>query len=134
DVSTLLRDAVSAPTDAMWDAAMAQLVSALAGWTGGSATVFATLDRDLPTSPTRLGETIDALDAAPGVTITSLERTLDETPVEVGIVDSPVPLERVNQLRTVVQTEPVTTQFATVLDDPTLITAEQQRRMLALAW
>ncbi|MCW4385795.1 DUF6049 family protein [Salinibacterium sp. SYSU T00001] len=133
DISALLREAVSATTDASWTAAMTQLTAALAGWGGGSSPLLATLGRDIPLPANRVSQTLTALATTPGVVLGSIESTLDEPPVEVSVVDSPVEPERLATLQSALQTEPATTAFASVLDNPSLITGDQRRRMLALA-
>ncbi|QEE60129.1 hypothetical protein FVA74_00075 [Salinibacterium sp. dk2585] len=133
DISAFLRDAVSAPTEAAWNSSMSQLTAALAGWTGGSATVLATFDRDIPSTGNRIAATLTELSTTPGITLTTLSRTLAEDPVEIGIVDRPVSAERITPLQSALQTMPATTAFASVLEDPSLITGEQRRRMFTLA-
>jgi hypothetical protein len=133
DISELFRSAASATSELAWTAAMTELTAALAGWTGGSAPVLATLDRELITSTNRVAETLDALVASPGIDITGFDDVLEEAPVEVGMVDFPQDPTRITQLQSMLATEPATSAFATVLSDPTIITGEQRRTLLTLA-
>lgn len=133
DMSLLLRSAVAAPSEAGWTTAMTELTAALTGWTGGSATVFVTLDRSLPTSTNRIAATLDALAEMPELVLTGIESALEEPPVEVIVTDQPVAPERVALLQSLLATEPATAAFATVLTDPTLITGQQRRGLLVLA-
>lgn len=132
DISALLRAAASAFTEESWQGAITELGLGISGWTGGRSTVVASFDRNGgPT--TRVGATIDTLATLPGVQLTTLAAARAEAPVAVGIVDLAVPAERTALLSNMWATEPGLAAFATVLDDPTLLTGERRLALLGLS-
>lgn len=133
DISQLLRTAVTATSDESWQATLSELTLALAGWTGGSSTVLATLDRTIPNGANRLAVTLDALASRTDVVLSTLDSAMAESPIEVSVVDPVTDALRVSRIASVLATEPGLAAFATVLDDPTQLTAPRRLSLLALS-
>lgn len=132
EISQLLRTTVTATSDESWLAALAELTLALTGWTGGGS-VLATLDRTVAGDTTRIGATIDALVAHTDVVLATLDSAMAEPRAQVSVID-PVPdAQRVSQLAALLATEPGLAAFATVLDDPSLLTGPRRLAILALS-
>ena len=132
-VSTALRDAASASDPllrgAPLAAAAAQLTLAGAGATGP---LLVTVDRGADRSRLDLTAAIDAVTGMPGVTPVSLDALLATPPSKVEIVDA-APIEaRVAAARRLTDTEASIAAFATILDDPTLLTGPERASIAQL--
>jgi len=136
-ISTLLREAVEAPSTMAWESAMARLASSLATLSvedaGRSGPVLATLGRDEALGGFRLSETIAALDSLEWSTPAPLEAARAASPVERVVVDSPVGAEQIARLEAMLGSERAIVDFATITDDPTVLTEERRLSLLALA-
>jgi len=134
-ISTAFRVAARSTSLDQWDSAIATMlegVAAAARTQPGTATVFVTLDREPLGVVNRLAETIDALDAATSTANIPLTQTLALPPTGSGIVDMPQPQDRLSQMGQVLEAEAAERGFATVADDPSLVTSERRLALLAL--
>ena len=131
-VSSVLAEAIGSLTESDWQAAMAKLVPAIARG-ASSGTVLAALDRNLPGNADNLAKTIAALTPLADVTLTSLGDARLETAAAARLVEAPLETERVSRLRLLLAAEALIGPFATLLEDPTLLTGERRLSLLALA-
>lgn len=136
-LSTRLREAVRASTDLDWESAMARLsatLATLAAEPAGEARIeLATLDRNSPLGGFQLARTLAAVDALPWSIPAELGGAIAQPPVAASILDSPVAVDRIARLQSLMASEAAAAQFATVLADPTLVTGERRLSLLALA-
>lgn len=140
-VSSLLRQAVTAPSDLDWQAAMTELSSAIAVLdqerSDGPRTVLATLGRGYPTASYRLTQTLDALAALPWAATARLADALGVAPVEATLTEKPEAAERVRMVTSMLDSESTVAAFSSVLDDPTVETGPRRLSLLAVlshAW
>jgi hypothetical protein len=132
-LSTALRQAVAADTETGWNAAMAQVSAQLALLPGKDATVLATLARAWPGSATRLARTLQSLDDDPGSQAVSLSGVLDMPPATgVSLRKLEEPSTRVNQVKSLINTEKRINSFASVLLQPPVLTGRERARLLSL--
>jgi Family of unknown function (DUF6049) len=127
---------VQASTQAAWQTAMAELGASLAAAAAdgeGAASVLATLDRTVPTGSYRLADTLTGLQSMPWVSTSGFGAALQGEPAETSIVDTPVPESRREQFSSLLTTEAATTEFATVLESPELVTGERRLSLLAVS-
>ena len=134
-LSTLLNEAVEAPTIEGWQATVGLLqaaldASALEGGPVGATTVLA-LDRGSLGSATRLGITLDAIEALPSTDVTAFSATLAVPPNPATLVERPQTPDRVASAASLLATEAFDASFATVAQNPSLITGE--RRLILLS-
>ncbi|MBX3091795.1 MAG: hypothetical protein KF801_04720 [Cryobacterium sp.] len=134
DVSDLLRKAASAASDAEWSQAMASLVGTLAVSAAESAspTIVATLGRDGSAEGVSLGRTLSALDALPWIRSSSLADALELPAAPAKLADSDADPDTSSTARLLLTSEEATDRFASVVDDPTLVTGPQRLALLAL--
>jgi hypothetical protein len=134
-VSAALRSASGALLDADWTAALAQLsdaISAGARVQPGDPTLFATLDRTIPTGGSRLAETIDSLVADPSVELVPFSQVLGAAPSAATIIDQPQPADRISRAGQMIQGENAERAFASVASDPAAITSNRRLELLTL--
>jgi hypothetical protein len=130
-VSTLLSEALGAPTTDLWQAAIDGIAAELAA-RPGSRTVLAAFDRS-PGVSSRLGATISAVSQLTGVQPATLAATQTEPQAAVRIADIPANADRVSRIRLMLAAEARIIPFSSLLADPTLITGERRLSMLALS-
>lgn len=133
--SSAFAAAASAASTTDWTTAMSQLdaaLSAAARVQAGAATVFATLDRGLLADAELMEQTLSSLAATPGVTLVPLSSVADDAASAATIVDQPQDGVRVSTVRGMLDAMDAATQFASIIDDPQLITAPRQLQLLAL--
>jgi hypothetical protein len=142
-LSGYLRAAVSAPTPAAWQSAMASLSSAIAVVSlerpAATRTLLATLDRTNPGGDVRLAQTIGALGALPWAESASLGEAdaafgsgSAVLPTIATLASRPEPAERVATVAKLLTAENTADSFSSVLTDPTQITGERRLTLLAL--
>jgi len=142
-VSDALRAAATAATDSAWRAAMAGLNAQLAMIGTEKApdqVVFATLDRTGPVSSQLLSQTFSALTSMPWVTPASLTDAIaSTTEPQLEVKDAPESATRVSSITGLLAREsgaagegPSLAGFATVLDDPTMLTGPSRNQLLSL--
>jgi len=134
-LSTLFNEAVEAPTTEGWQSTVGLLqaaldASALEGGPAGATTVLA-LDRGSLGSATKLRITLDAIEALPSTDLTPFSATLAVPPSPATIVERPQTPARVASAASLLATEASDASFATVAQNPALITGERRLRLLA---
>ena len=134
--SGALRSAVTAiSTDAQQDA-LADLAAQLmvVGSERGAPqrSLVLTLDRGWPPTAARLSEALSALATLPGVVSTSLSAASTAKPSAVTITDMAQDAARTSTATRLSARETEIASFATVLDDPTLLTGRERAEILAL--
>ncbi len=135
-MSSLLRDAATAPDRQSWSSAMSELTATLAtsardGGTTGP--ILLTLGRDWPSDSTRLSQTLDALESTAWVAPADLSTTSKAVAGSLTLNSASTGADRIAQLKRLVQGEQGLSAFATILDTPTELTAPARLRLLALA-
>lgn len=95
-------------------------------------TLVLTLDRGWPPTSARLSEALSALATLPLVSSRSLSAAASSEPETVTIADMPEDAERTEAVARLSAREAEVASFATVLDDPTLLTGEERAEILAL--
>jgi hypothetical protein len=136
-ISDLLRTASDANDSVQRDASLAQATAQIA-FVDASTPLLVTVDRGTDRSRSNLRATILAATGAPG----AVPATLDEivaspATAAVEITDAPADDARVADLTTLLAEEQTIGRFATILDDPTLLTGRQRAEILQLlntAW
>lgn len=116
-------------------AATGQLAVALAD--AGGAPLVVTLDR--PAEPTREGirAAIAAIAAAPGVTVADVPTVMTAPGAPIALAEAAPDPARIAAAQELAAQERAVAEFATVLDDPTLLTGPQRGQTLQLlgcAW
>ncbi|GAB3604830.1 hypothetical protein GCM10027413_02390 [Conyzicola nivalis] len=134
-LSQLFGDAIDAETMQQWESAVALLqpavdASAAEGDAGGAAIVLA-VDRTSLGTASRLRSTLAAIDALPSSDLASFSSVLDSARGDATITDRPQSPERVRAAQTLLTTEASDAAFASVAENPELITGERRLRMLA---
>jgi hypothetical protein len=141
-VSQALRRAAKATTDEAWRQAMAessaQLAVVAANSSGTPRTLLAAFDRGWPPSASRLGQTIDTFSALPWKAPASLDQALASTPTANLAFQTKAEADaRVDLASRLLQRESDITAFASVVAEPTSLTAPHRLDLLAVlatAW
>ena len=136
-LSAAVRAAAEATTDDEWLVNVAEAASLLAIVSAenpdSARTLLVTFDRSSPTSATRVGQTLAALDGAPWSNAASLQAALAATPATtVSFQDEAIDSHRVTLARSLLKREGAIAEFATILADPLAITAPARLDLLAL--
>ncbi|MFP3467185.1 DUF6049 family protein [Leifsonia sp. SIMBA_070] len=135
-LSEALRQAVSAPSDIAWNAAMSKVNAQLElinQESGDARHLLVALDRSWPSSGTQLERTLNALFSSPWSAPASFASVKNAAPsAGLDLVDAPESAERVAAIQSLVQDEGALGQFATVLDDPTRLTGRTRADLLTL--
>ncbi|MEF3403071.1 DUF6049 family protein [Agromyces sp. CCNWLW203] len=130
-----LRAASEALSDTEWQAAVGRLGAELALLDGDGdrpVALLATLGRGAGAQSARVAATLDALAADPRVEPASLTAAIGAPPVERTLIDEPEGQQRIDNVDRIIRTDANVTAFATVLDDPRLLTGPTRRDALAL--
>lgn len=133
-ISKLLREAAKAAGDAAWNHAMASLSGILAASAtdhSGAVTVAA-LGRDGSATGARLDSTLDALASLPWVSPTTLGPLLRLPAVKASLTPAEGDDDRIATARSLVDEESAVARFATVVDEPELVTGPQHLALLGL--
>ena len=96
-----------------------------------------TLDRGWPPTAARLSDALSALATLPGVASTSLGTASAATPTPMTVIDRAEDAARTSAATRLSAREAEIASFATVLDDPTILTGRERAEILALlsiAW
>lgn len=134
-VSPALRAAVDATSDAAWREATGRLGAELAVLVDPDApavSVLATFQRTGGAGADRVGATLEALSAMPWVQGADLSDTIGAPPVARPLASTPETDDRRATVQRMLESEAATSEFATVLTDPRLLTAETRRDLLAV--
>ncbi len=131
-LSSLLRGAATANSDTTWREDMAALTATLATVTreGAPGTILLTLDREWPTDPTRLSQTLDALDTIDWLAPTDLSAASSAAPGAVTLTDRHDSDTRLDQLTRLVHVETRVANFASAVSTPALVTAGVRNAVL----
>ncbi|HMM83119.1 MAG TPA: DUF6049 family protein [Terrimesophilobacter sp.] len=133
-ISTAFRQAALAKTDAEWSFAMASLtglLSAAASEHPGS-TVVATLGRGGAATGASIERTLGAVESLSWVRPTSLGAALSITSTPSALAADTQSADRTATAQALLASESDTARFATVADDPSLITGPNRLALLAL--
>jgi hypothetical protein len=138
-ISAALREAAGARSDIAWGDAASRLGAELAVRAAGGddAVLLATFQRGAETQSARVAALFDAMAGWSWSTPVNLSEAVGAAPVDRMLVDLPETAERQAAVRRLFESETAVQQFATVLEDPKLITAPVRRELLALldvAW
>jgi hypothetical protein len=136
-ISTAIRAAATAGSDAAWHGAMAQVNAQLELVSHEKAsaprTILLTFDRAWPSSGTQLARTLDSLAVSPWVTTATLPQALSATPASgVSIKDSQEATQRTRSISSLVAMENSVDSFATVLDVPSTMIGQARTQLLTL--
>ncbi|MGO4534876.1 DUF6049 family protein [Leifsonia sp. 2MCAF36] len=135
-LSDALRQAVTAPSDVAWNAAMSKVnaqLELISQESGDARRLLIGLDRSWPSSGTQLERTLNSLLSSPWSAPASFSTVKAAAPsAGLDLVDAPEPGQRTADIRGLVQDEGSLGQFATVLDDPTRLTGRARADLLAL--
>lgn len=133
-ISTALRSAAGSLSIDDWRPAVTSLGEAVSAWGAlrAGATAFATMDRSRLIGGSRLADTIDALNADPGIALVSMSDALGTRSAEAALVDQPQSEESVTRVQRMLASEIADRDFATVAADPAAITSERRLLLLAL--
>ena len=135
-LSDALRQAVSAPSDIAWNAAMSKVNAQLEliSQEGGDARkLLIGLDRSWPSSGTQLDRTFNSLFSSPWAAPASFSTIANAAPTAgLDLVDAAESAERISEIRGLIQDEGSLGQFATILDDPTRLTGRTRADLLTL--
>jgi hypothetical protein len=94
--------------------------------------VLLTLDRGVPPTSFRVGEAIGSLQSLAGTRVATLDDARSQPSVETAIVDAGEPTDRLSSLEDRWKNESRLADFATVLDQPELLTGRERAELLAL--
>ncbi len=134
EISTALHAASlqdnSALRSAELTAATAQLM--LAGANAGGAALLVTVDRDSDRSSVALRTAILAAAEAPGFTATDLTALIDASERRMQLVEAEEEPERVSEAKRLLDDETELNRFASILEDPTLLTGPERAELLQL--
>lgn len=139
DVSRELSDAASLDESSLRAAPLAAASGylAFAAEEAGGATILAALDRRTDRSNVGVRTAVTTVSEFPGATSHSLTSIVGDTAATVQLTDAASPAERVDDAIALLADEAELTRFATILDDPTLLTAVERAEILQLlgvAW
>ncbi|GAA1921729.1 hypothetical protein GCM10009775_12680 [Microbacterium aoyamense] len=98
----------------------------------GDGVVLAALDRSTSASQVSLRAAIEAASDYPDVTATSFATIIDGAPQALRIADAEPPAERVSEASSLFSEEAEIARFATILDDPALLTGPERAEILQL--
>lgn len=136
-LSSLLRDAVDANTNDEWRGDIARLSAELATLTherpSDARTLFTTLGRNWATTGSRLDETLTAVSKMTWVSTSPLKTALGADSTSVSLAAKKAKASRVSALTPLVKADDSLQLFSTALKEPTLVTAKERLRFLALS-
>ncbi|MFE4949205.1 DUF6049 family protein [Leifsonia sp. NPDC056665] len=135
-LSEALRQAVSAPSDLAWNAAMSKLNAQLQLISAEGTTprhLLLALDRSWPSSGTQLQRTLDALFTSPFAAPSTFPALLSSAPSsELAMTDAPESPTRIDSIHLLLQDEKSIDAFATILSDPPTLTGQTRAQLLTL--
>jgi hypothetical protein len=135
ELSEIFGDAIDAGTMQQWDSALGRLQPAMdakaAEGDASGATIVLAVDRTSLGSAARLRSTLATIDALPSTDLASFTSVLTSAASTGAIVDRPQSPARVTAAQKLLTTEASDAAFASVAENPELITGERRARMLA---
>lgn len=105
---------------------------AFASTDAGGSPLLVALDRGSVRSGVALGATLSAVTATPGVTTALLSQLADAAPTRVTIAEAGPDTARVDAVTELTASESSLDRFATILDDPNLLTGPERTAILQL--
>lgn len=134
DVSQALAEASGLELSSLRGAALTEATAYLSFATGetGGAPILVTLGRNPDRSRVALGTTIDAATGAPNVTPFTLGGLANSTSVDLQIEDADAETARADVASALLDEEGEVSRFATILDDPSLLTGPERAEILQL--
>jgi len=134
-LSTQLSATINTASASAWQQSTADLSAALAATParagGAVASVVLGIERNSFTSGSRLRATLLALSAPQNLELVGLSDSLGENPVATTIKDAPQPAARVALAKSMLTAEALDTSFATVAENPALITGDRRVHLLS---
>ena len=139
DVSRALQQASLEDEGALRGAPLTEATAYLAFATADAdgAPLLVTLERDTTRSRVGLRSAITTATQAPGVAAETLGRLTTATPIDVKIADADIDPARVAATSALAAEESSLARFATILDDPSLLTGPERAeilQLLGIAW
>ena len=135
-ISDALRQAVSAPSDLAWNAAMSKLNAQLQLVSAEGAAprrLLVALDRSWPSSGTQLQRTLDSLFGSAWSTPASFTSLLEAgQSADLALVDAPESETRIDGIQALLRDEASLDQFSSILTDPTTLTGRTRAQLLTL--
>ena len=133
-ISDALRAASLEDDPKIRDAALASVTASLniASETGDGSPLMVVVDRASTRSVLGLSAAVEAVSGAPGTTSATLTRLLDSPARHVTVKDAAADTARVDTLKQLLDGEQRVGAFATVLEDPTLLTGPERATILQL--
>lgn len=138
-VSEALQETIAAQTSDAWQQSLQRLTAEIAAessrQSGVQATIVATVGRTPGTASTagvRLSETIASIGTQASIALVPLSTVLAAPATDASLVESAQPADRLAVAGSLVSEEQLDAQFATIVDNPSTITAERRNRLLAL--
>jgi hypothetical protein len=134
DVSAALAEASGREATSLRGAALAEATAylAFASAESGGAPLLVTLGRNPDRSRVALGATIGAATDAPGVTPFTLGGLINSAVGQVDLEDAAPQAARADVTSTLLSEEGELARFATILDDPSLLTGPERAEILQL--
>ncbi|GAB3615531.1 hypothetical protein GCM10027416_00880 [Okibacterium endophyticum] len=131
--SDALDRAVKAENDDEQAAAIAELAAQLAV-TGvdDDEPILLAVDRGWTGTEALIGDALAALNTLPGVSQTSLRADMSGSAAPASVVDHPVDDTRVTTIGQLMEREPEVAAFATVANDPALVTGRERAELMSL--
>ena len=139
DVSRALQEAAGREASSLRGAALAEATAYLAFATAetGGAPLLVTLGRAIDRSRVALGATISTATGAPNVSPVTLGGLANSAMTDLELEDVPAESVRADAASALFEEEAELSRFATILDDPRLITGPERAeilQLLGLAW
>jgi hypothetical protein len=133
-VSGYLRSAADAAGDAEWNSALTALsgILAAAAVEHPGQTLVASLGRSGSGTGTRLGSTLDALESLPWVESARLSEALELPAGSATLTDTDADPDRLSMAERLIDDERAVDRFATVVDEPQLVTGPRRLALLSL--
>ncbi|MEQ6896175.1 DUF6049 family protein [Microbacterium sp. KR10-403] len=133
-ISDTLRTASLEDDSKIRGAALASVTASLniAASSGDGSPLMVVVDRASTRSVLGLSAAVEAVTGAPSTTASTLTRLLDSPARQVTVKDAAADTARVDTLKQLIDGERGVAAFATVLDDPTLLTAPERATVLQL--
>jgi hypothetical protein len=134
DVSRALQQASLEDESALRGAPLTEATAYLAFATADAdgAPLLVTLERDTTRSRVGLRSAITTATQAPNVAAETLGRLTTATPIDVKIADADIDSARVGAASALISEESSLARFATILDDPSLLTGPERAEILQL--
>lgn len=132
-LTTPLREASLADSGTEWRSATGRLLAELSLEADGTpAALLATFGRDAGVHSARVSATLDELASSASVRAAGLAEAIGAPPTARTLVDLPEDAARIDSARRMLDAENSVAAFASVIEDPTLLTDPVRRDLLAM--